>query len=79
MQRLIQSTLLFGGLYLLLVSIGHSWDSWVFWSFVGLFWATNRISWEDGALEGIIRYKRLSDQERHRLDSILKKLDDDNE
>lgn len=38
---------LYSVLGLLLNAMGSTWDTWQFWCMVGLFWAAERLSYQD--------------------------------
>jgi hypothetical protein len=71
---------LYATLGTLLSVLGHEWDTWQFWSMLGLFWASDRLSkqagYEAGVVAGMTAYINATEQQRTHLDKIVKDNND---
>ena len=72
---MIQRIALYATLGFLLDALGHSWDTWQFWSAVGLFWCADMIAgregYQVGVAHGAILYKSMTEQQRADVDRLL--------
>lgn len=59
--------------------LGYTWDSWQFWSFLGLFWAAQKLAEDDGykigVAQGVQIYMNMTEQQQQELRTKLKELD----
>ena len=72
MTRLV----LYMTLGLLTTALGWTWDSWEFWSVMGLFISSDYLSrqqgYEQGIVSGMSAYCRATEQQRRDSDKIIK-------
>ena len=72
MTRLV----LYATLGLLCATFGFAWDTWQFWSILGLFWASDRLAHQDGKqsgyIEGIWAYINMDAEHRTQIEKLVK-------
>lgn len=58
--------------------LGFTWDSWQFWSLLGLFWAADRLAHQDGKqsgyVEGIYAYMHMDAEHKQRIEELVKEV-----
>lgn len=59
---------------LLLAAVGHTWDTWQFWCFLGTYWAVSVLSRQRGNIEGMINFLELSEHDQSQLKQKLKEI-----
>lgn len=76
MTRLV----LYATLGVLASALGFTWDSWQFWSLLGLFWASDRLATQEGIqqgwVQGITAYKNMDPEHKQQIDRLLKDADE---
>ena len=76
---MIQRIALYATLGMLCNVLGHAWDTWQFWSIVGLFWAsehiTRREQHEQSYVEGILMFISLDTQQQQQLVKAIQQVE----
>ena len=76
---MIQRIALYSTLGVLCSVLGHAWDTWQFWSIVGLFWAsehlTRREQHEQSYVEGILMFIALDTQQQQELVQAIQQVE----
>ena len=67
-----QELVLWGTIGSLLSAVGHSFDTWQFWCFMGTYWAVSHLGRTWGKVQGIIDYIDMTEAEQERIRKALK-------
>jgi hypothetical protein len=78
---MIQRIALYSTMGLLLQALGHTWDTWQFWSMLALFWASESVSkreqHEQSYVQGILMYIALEPQQQQELAQAIQQVVED--
>jgi hypothetical protein len=62
-----------------LQALGHTWDTWQFWSMLALFWASERVTkqeqHEQSYVQGILMYIALEPQQQQELAQAIQQVE----
>mgnify|MGYP003661268661 CR=1 FL=1 len=76
---MIQRIALYSTMGLLLQALGHTWDTWQFWSMLSLFWASERLTkqeqHEQSYVQGILMYIALEPQQQQELAQAIQQVE----
>jgi hypothetical protein len=76
---MLQRLALYATLGALLSAVGHNWDTWQFWCFLGLFWASEHLTRKEtqewARAEGITAYLNMTPADQQRLKDLLKQVE----
>jgi hypothetical protein len=68
---MLQRIVLYATLWYLLNALGHSWNTWQFWTVAGLFWAADIMARREGYEQGMVFVATLP---MHKLEEIKRAI-----